>query len=486
MKEVIERLDPQPLWRHFHALSQIPRCSKQEKKAREYVLGIAGQYGLHWKMDEPGNVVINVPAFAGCEKRPVVVLQSHLDMVCEKNKDTTHDFSTEGLRLTKEGDWIYAEGTTLGADNGIGVAACLAVLESRQLRHGPLELLFTVDEETGLTGAKGLAPDMLQGRLLINMDSEEDGALYIGCAGGRDTVLSLAVESVLAPPNPVVRLCLGGLKGGHSGIEIHQGRANAIRLLARFLWKEVEPLEIRVIRFEGGNKHNAIPRECEAWITVPAARLEALKTAAEQYEKVLKDEYGVTDSGTFLRLELKTGVERETVFSPAFQDRLLNLLFAMPSGVIAMSQAVPELVQTSTNLAIVKMVDSQVQIATSQRSSIPSQLTEIADMVYALGKQAGAHIRQGEGYPGWKPDLNSPLLKTIRAVYGALFGRDPAIRAIHAGLECGLIGSKFPGMDMISFGPTITGAHSPSERVQVSAVSKFWRLLVAVLEKLAI
>ena len=481
MKQVTDGLEPRLLWRHFHALSQIPRCSKQEEQVRAYILEMARQCKREYHVDETGNVVVTVPATKGREKAPVVILQSHLDMVCEKNTDTAHDFAIEGLRLRKDGDWISAEGTTLGADNGVGVAAALAVLESGDIAHGPLELLFTVDEETGLTGAMELEPGLLQGRMMINMDSEEDGALYIGCAGGKDTSLSLDIDWEPPPSGLCASIGLGGLQGGHSGIDIHRGRANAVRQLARFLWSHADALDLRVARMDGGNKHNAIPRECEAMVCLPDENMSPLKKAVSQFALSLKEEYGVIEPGLFFHVEAKSKEMPAHVFTVAFQERLLNLVYGLPNGVVAMSHAVAGLVQTSTNLAIVKTDGSQMQVVTSQRSAIPSQLTDIADTVCALGKQAGAQIHQGGGYPGWQPRLDSPLLKKAQEAFVSLYGHKPEMKTIHAGLECGIIGDKFPGMDMISFGPTIEGAHSPSERVQISAVEKFWDLLLALL-----
>lgn len=484
--KAFEGLEPQNLWHHFRALSRIPRCSRQEERVRDYVLEVAKRAGMSHRADRVGNVVVKAPARPGREDRPRVVLQAHLDMVCEKNKETVHDFSTEGIRLKREGDWILADGTTLGADNGIGVAACLAVLESRSIKRGPIECLFSVDEETGLTGAMGLESDMLEGRMLINTDSEEDGVLYIGCAGGKVTELFLPLETEPVSDGGALRLHLGGLQGGHSGIEINQGRANAIRLLARFLWQETRKNGLRVAWLEGGSKHNAIPRECEALVCLAHDRVRALESAAADFRKALMDEYGHIEPSAFFSIEEEGFIEPKNVFTPAFEKRLLNLLFGMPNGVIAMSRAVPGLVQTSTTLAVVQTQGAQVRIATSQRGSVPSQLTEIADMVCAVGQQAGAEIRQGGGYSGWQPNPKSPLLQTARSVFTSLYGHDPQVKAIHAGLECGIIGDKFAGMDMISFGPTITGAHSPSERVQISTVKRFWDFLVALLENLAV
>lgn len=486
MKEAIEGLEPRLLWEHFYQISQIPRCSKHEEKVREYVIEVAKRNGYEYKMDSVGNVVIKKPATPGLENKPGVVLQGHLDMVCEKNKDTVHDFSKDPIKLKRDGDWITAEGTTLGADNGIGVAAALAVLESKEVKHGPLECLFTIDEETGLTGATEISPDMLEGRYLLNMDSEEDGALYIGCAGGKDCEMNLGISTEDVPSgfSPVL-VKVSGLSGGHSGLNIHEGRGNAIKLLNRFLWKILPQVGGRLASFEGGSKHNAIPREADAVVYLPASRLNDLKQYAADYDAIYKDELSAVDPDVKLSVETDGFEAPDKMFTSELHNRFLNLLYSIPHGVIGMSHAVPGLVETSTNLAIVSIKDDKLNILTSQRSSVNSKLTDIHDMVRSCGYQANAEVHSGGGYPAWKPNPDSPLLKKSVEVYEKLFGKKPEIKAIHAGLECGIIGDKFKGMDMISFGPTIEGAHSPDERVQISTVVKFWKFLLKLLEDLA-
>jgi dipeptidase D len=486
VREIVKGLEPQRLWHHFYEISQIPRCSKHEEKVRDYVLAIANHNGLAYRTDSTGNLVVRADATEGCHTCPAVILQGHLDMVCEKEKGRQHNFEKDPVRLKRQDDWIGAEGTTLGADNGIGVAASLAVLESKDIVHGPIECLFTIDEETGLTGAMDLAEDMLEGRMLINMDTEEDGALYIGCAGGKDTELLVDLETEQLSSDCVpVRLRVGGLQGGHSGIDIHQGRGNAIRLLIRFLWKQARENHLRIASINGGSKHNAIPRDCDAVACLPQERLKALERAANHYAAIISDEYSLTDPEVSLAIDKKGFEKPVTVFTSAFQKRLLNLLYTVPNGVMSMSQMVPDLVQTSNNLAIVETGASQLCVVTSQRSSMSSELEDISDTVCAIGDQAGARIRRGKGYPAWKPTLDSPLLNVATSVYKSLFDNAPEVKAVHAGLECGIIGDRFPGMDMISFGPTILGAHSPTERVQISTVEKFWDFLVALLRKLA-
>ena len=431
-------------------------------------------------------MVVQKPASPGLEKKPGIVFQGHLDMVCEKNKDTQHNFAKDPIRLKREGDWIKAAGTTLGSDNGIGVAAALAVMDDKKLKHGPLEFLFTIDEETGLTGAMEISDDMLEGRMLMNLDSEEDGAVYIGCAGGKDAELFLKLDTEKIPSGfkPVL-VKVTGLSGGHSGLNIHEGRGNAVKLLNRFLWKASPQVSGRLASIEGGNKHNAIPREAEALLLMPGDKIGQLKKMATEYHDKYRDEYKLTDPKVALSVE-ETGFEApREMLSSNLHNRLLNLLFSLPHGVMAMSHAIPGLVETSTNLAVVGRKNNQIAILTSQRSSVGSELTEIHDMVLACGYQAGAEVRSGGGYPAWKPNPESPLLALAKKVHKNLFKKEPEVKAIHAGLECGIIGDKFPGMDMISFGPTIMGAHSPDERVQISTVDKFWKFVESLVKEVA-
>jgi len=483
MESPIHGLEPQLVWKHFYEISRIPRCSGSEQGARDYILDIAQRNDLERKVDGAGNVVIKKQAAPGYEQQPMVVLQGHLDMVCEKQKASRHDFSKDPIAVTREDDWITAEGTTLGADNGIGVAAALAVLEDTNLKHGPVEALFTVAEEVGLTGAKQMEPDMLEGRILMNLDSEEDGVLCIGCAGGRDTELQLELETEVLPPDySAVQVHVGGLRGGHSGVNIHEGSGNAVKLLARFLWKQAPQLGLRLASINGGGKLNAIPRDCEALICVPSQNHSRLKEAAQVYDRDYRSEYAATDPGVFLSIEETGSSELDRVLTAGLQNRLLNLLYSLPHGVVSMSKDMPGLVETSTNLAAVDAGNARITIPTSQRSSSPTRLTDISDMVYAMGQQAGAEMQQSGDYPPWSPNLDSPTLHAAESIYHDLFGHDPQAKVIHAGLECAIIGNTFPGMDMISFGPTITGAHSPDERMQISTVRKFWEFLVAMLE----
>jgi dipeptidase D len=486
VKEAIKGLEPHSLWEHFYEIAQIPRCSKSEEKIREYIIKVAKRNGLKYKLDAIGNVVVKKPGSKGLVKKPGMVFQGHLDMVCEKNKDTQHDFSKDPIRLKREGDWIKADGTTLGSDNGIGVAAALALMEDKKLTHGPLEFLFTIDEETGLTGAMQISKDMLDGRMLLNLDSEEDGAVYIGCAGGKDAEIFLKIDSEKIPQGfKAVQVRLGGLLGGHSGLNIHEGRGNAIKLLNRFLWRALPQVSGRLASIEGGNKHNAIPREAEAVVFLPADKIAELKKMAKEYDAIYKDEYKLVDPKVELAIAESGFTAPAKMFSSQLHNRLLNLLHTIPHGVIAMSHAIPGLVETSTNLAVITRKNEQLAILTSQRSSVGSELQEIHDMVLACGYQAGAEARSGGGYPAWNPNPESPLLRRAKKVHKKLFKKEPEVKAIHAGLECGIIGDKFLGMDMLSFGPTIMGAHSPDERVQISTVEKFWKFVQAMVKDVA-
>jgi len=481
-RAAIEGIQPALLWEHFYQISQIPRPSKDEERIRNYIISVAEKNGFEYKLDAVKNVVVYKPATPGLEDTPTVILQSHLDMVCEKNKDTVHNFDTDPIRLLRQGDWITADGTTLGADNGIGVAAALAVMDSNDVAHGPMEFLFTIDEETGLTGAIELGEDMLEGRVLLNMDSEEDGAMYIGCAGGKDTVMSLPLETESVPAGYTARkIRLGGLQGGHSGLQINAGLGNGLKLLNRFLSDASEAFGIRIANVDGGSMRNAIPRECDAVIYVPLENVDGLSKSAAEYNKIFQNELKLTDGDVFLKVEDAVNAPTQ-VLTKDLQHRLLNLLYSVPHGVLAMSQAVEGLVETSTNLAVIKTHDDHILIHTSQRGSVASGLEDAVNMVRSAGTLANANIKHSNGYPGWQPNPDSELLHLAKGVHEQRFGKEPEIMAIHAGLECGIIGAKFPGMDMVSFGPTITGAHSPDEQVEIPTVERFWDFLVGIIE----
>jgi dipeptidase D len=481
MKSAIDGLRPEPLWRYFAELSAIPRGSKHEEKATAYVAGVARRLGLEAVTDACGNVVVRKKAAKGRENAAAIVVQSHLDMVCEKNAGTVHNFDRDPLVLRRQGNCITATGTTLGADNGIGVAAGLALMEDAAVRHGPLELLFTVDEETGLTGANNLRSDFLQSRILINLDSEEEGVLCVGCAGGMDSRGEVPVAfEPLPPKHRLFRLKAAGLRGGHSGLDIHRGRGNAIKLLGRALQALVS-CGVRLASIEGGNKRNAIPREAAATIALPEKSFDDAFAGMSALAGIFKAEFAATDPGVELTLEkLRSG--KGPVMKRASAKAILNLLSVLPHGVIRMHAAIPGLVQTSTNLARVATTKKSVVVETSQRSSVESEKAEIVATVCAAFDLVGAGVSHGDGYSGWQPNLVSPILKTAQAVYRAKYGKDPDVKAIHAGLECGIIGDKFPGMDMLSLGPTLEFVHSPAERVPVDSVERVWDFLVAILE----
>ncbi len=481
MKEVIEALQPSLVWKHFYALNQIPRCSKHEERIIEFVINFAKELGLPWKKDEVGNVLISKPATKGMEKRPTLVIQGHLDMVCEKNNDTVHDFDKDPIKMLVEDGWVTADGTTLGADNGIAVAIAMAVMESTDLVHPPMEFLFTIDEETGLTGANALKSDFLEGRILLNIDSEEEGALYIGCAGGLDTEMRKDIKWERSKSDfETYELKIGGLRGGHSGLNIHEGLGNAIVLLARLISGLSCKVQVKLAGINAGSKHNAIPREAMAQIQLlPDQKAEAEDIIAS-FEATFKDELKFTDKDVFISLEKISMAHK--VFSDEFTSQLIRMLYAMPHGVIAMSHAIEGLVQTSTNLAIVKTGEKEVEVLTSQRSSVASEVQDIGNKVRAIGELAGFRVEHVGGYPAWEPNPDSKLLAACKKIYSDTYGKEPEVKAIHAGLECGIIGEHYDGMDMISFGPDILGAHSPDEKIRISSVEHIWEYLQEIMK----
>ncbi len=484
MIETFEGLRPLLLWKYFAQVLKTPHCSGNEKPLGDYIISVARGLNLAWKRDKVGNVVVMKPASRGSENSPGVVLQGHLDMVCEKNSDVSHDFSRDPIQAQREGDWIQAKGTTLGSDNGIGLAAALAVMEDKTLVHGPLEFLFTVDEETGLTGANKLGKDFLHGTKLLNLDSEEEGTFTIGCSGGGDSEITFLLERKKKRYKDFYRLKLFGLRGGHSGLDINQGRGNAIRLLARVLYQAQDKFKFEMVRIEGGNKRNAIPRE--AWADFYADR----NTAKKMQVFVRKEFAKIQNEYKAVEKEARHSFERvedtkEDPLTAASQGELTRFLLSLPHGVIAMHPEIAGLVETSTNLAIIRCEKKQAQIITSSRSSIASALEAVRNSIRALAELAGARVVQSLGYPGWEPNLQSELLKKLAEVYKRTFAKEARFVAIHAGLECGIIGEKYPGMEMISFGPTIQHPHSPEERVHVGSVEDFWKFLTASLQEFA-
>jgi dipeptidase D len=476
-------LKPTHLWKRFEDILKIPHCSGNEKAFGEYILAAAKDLGLGAKRDKVGNVLVRKPATPGREKAEGVILQGHLDMVGEKNSDVVHDFAKDPIRASIKGEWVQAEGTTLGADNGIGVAACLAVMEDKGLVHGPLEFLFTVDEETGLTGANKLAKGLLKGTRLLNLDSEEEGSFTIGCAGGADSVITRTLKRKKVATGNLYRLLISGLRGGHSGIDIHQGRGNAIKLLARMLGQAQKEHRFELVQMEGGNKRNAIPREAWALISVPPAAVKALSGSFKKAFEKIRSEYKSVETGVKYSFDKADG--REFALAAESQKNLLNLLAGLPHGVVAMHPEIAGLVETSTNLAIIRCEKKQAQIVCSTRSSIASALQATREVLEAVCAMAGAKIVMQDGYPGWMPNLQSPLLAKLLEVHRKVTGKEAEVKAIHAGLECGIIGKKYPGMDMISFGPTLEHPHSPDERVHIGSVERFWTFVTAVLAALS-
>jgi len=478
-------LEPKILWKHFDKIRSIPHCSGHEAKLAEYLISYAKGRELEVEKDQTGNVVIRVPATPGREKAPIVVLQGHMDMVGEKNSDVVHDFSKDPIQLEFQGEWLKAKGTTLGSDNGIGLAAALSMIEAKDAVHGPLELLFTVDEEVGLTGAGKLKPGFVKGNMMMNLDSEELGAVYIGCSGGGDTTLKLAVNFIDAPAGTkgfVLRVT--GLRGGHSGIDINEQRGNAIKILSRCLWKASRTQPIHLAALKGGNKRNAIPREAEAELKVLETAVDDLSAIIGDEAAKIRDELGGREVNLSVKLE-PSDRSFGRVLDSGSQKKLLDLLIALPHGVAAMSYDIPGLVETSNNLATVSTGGDEIVMGLSTRSSIASALKALRDGIRATAELAGASVEENDPYPGWKPNLESKLLAIVKAVQLREFGKEPQLKAIHAGLECGIIGEKFPGMDMVSIGPWIEHPHSPDERVNIPSVEKFWKLLKAVLAELA-
>jgi len=484
MSSLFEGLKPSLLWKHFEQILKIPHCSGNEKALGDYIISVAKDRNLAWKRDKVGNVVAGKKASSGHENADIVILQGHIDMVGEKNSDVDHDFNKDAIKAEIKGEWIQAIGTTLGSDNGIGLAASLALMEDDSLEHGPLEFLFTVDEETGLTGATKIEPDFLKGKILLNLDSEDEGAFTIGCAGGADSEITLSLDRNKSKGAEPYRLKIFGLRGGHSGIDIDQGRGNAIKLLARMVWQAMKEFQFGLVRMEGGNKRNAIAREAWADLLVDPAQSQGLSSFIEKAFNKIRFEYKAVEKDANSSFE-KADKEKEDPLTPESQKALINLIFTLPHGVIAMHPEMEGLVETSSNLAIINTHKDKAQIICSSRSSVASALEAVRNSIAASGELVGAKVAQPEGYPAWTPNLQSPLLKTLKEVYQKMFQKEPKVGAIHAGLECGIIGEKFPGMDMISFGPTIEHPHSPEERVHTGSVEKFWEFLTGLLADLA-
>mgnify|MGYP006282587271 FL=1 len=482
--EILNNLDPKEVWGYFEQICNVPRPSKKEDKIIKFLMDFAKENQLEAKKDKSGNLLIKKPASSGKENLKTVVLQSHIDMVGEKNKGTEHDFEKDPIKPYIEGDWVKAEGTTLGADDGIGMAAQMAILTSNEIPHGPIECLFTVDEETGLTGAFALESGFFDGKILLNLDSEDEGELFIGCAGGIDTTARLSFDKENLPSDhKAYRLFVTGLNGGHSGDEIDKGLGNSLKIANRFLWNINDKFETQLSKFEGGRARNAIPREADVVFTIQEEDTDQLTEYFNTFREEVKDELKVTEPN--LEIKLEEAEKPEFVIDEDSYFDLTNALYGCPHGVYAWSPEIEGLVETSTNLASIKMEDEErFFITTSQRSSVDSAKHDIASMVESVFRLAGAKVDHSAGYPGWQPNTDSEIMKITRDAYKQLFDTDPEVKAIHAGLECGLFLQKYPYLDMISFGPTIKGAHTPEERISIETTNKFWQLLVEVIRNI--
>lgn len=483
MSNEIRNIKPQVLWEHFYNITQIPHPSGHEDEIQQFVYDFGVKLGLETRKDEVGNVIIRKPATPGMEDRCGVVLQGHLDMVPQKNSDKVHDFAKDPIDAYIDGDWVTANGTTLGADNGIGAAAAMAVLQDATLKHGPVEALFTATEETGMNGAFGLQPGCLEGDILLNLDSEDEGELYVGCAGGVDVNVEFSYDQLIVPEGlTALQLNISGLKGGHSGMDIILGRGNANKLMVRFLRHATRELDVQVASIKGGSLRNAIPREAVATVVLPQEEVAQLKADVAKYAAIYAFELSATEPGLSFVVEdaeMPTSLIEEMVM-----DNALDAIHACPNGVIRMSDAMEGLVETSSNMASVTAENGIITICCLLRSSVDSAKEELVERIESVFTLAGAYVLSEGGYPGWKPNLESPILKTMQNVYEQRWNKVPEIRAIHAGLECGLLGAVYPHWDMISFGPTIRFPHSPDEKVNIEAVAKFWEYLTLTLENI--
>ena len=476
----IKNLAPELVWNIFDQITKVPRPSKKEEKIRQWLVDFAKQHNIEYHLDATGNVLMRKPATPGYEDHQTIVMQGHIDMVCEKNSDVDHDFENDPIETIIDGDWVKANGTTLGADNGVGVALSLACLIDDSFQHGPLEALFTYDEETGMTGANAIEEGFMTGKVLINLDSETEGQIFIGCAGGMDTVGLFHYTPAPAPKDLYyAKVKVSGLLGGHSGGDIHLQHANANKILARFLTTQPDAV---LAAIHGGNLRNAIAREAEAVIGIPYSSKDNVVAELNQFAAIIEGEVGDIEKG--MKLTIETVDTPETVIEKEVADRLIKALIVCPHGVQGMSRSMPGLVETSTNMASVKMIEPGViKVETSQRSSVESEKRAIAQAVATTFSLAGAEVKQGSGYPGWKPNTNSPIMKVCADTYRDLYGKEPEILAIHAGLETGLFLTKYPYLDMVSIGPTMEGVHSPDERLYIPSVGTFYAYLKEVLSR---
>ncbi len=478
-------LEPKGLWKNFYSLTQIPRPSKKEEKVIAFTREFGEKLGLETIVDEVGNVIIRKPATPGFEDRQGIVLQSHLDMVPQKNSGTDHDFETDPIQTYIEDGWVKAKGTTLGSDNGIGAAAAMTVLEATDLEHGPIEALFTIDEETGMTGAEELKPGLLKGDILLNMDSEDEGELYVGCAGGIDSTGTFTVTNEAVPTAvEAFKISVTGLKGGHSGLDINLGRGNANKIMNALLCVAAKKYQLRLATIEGGSLRNAIPRESFATVVVPAENASAFAQYVDEFNAEVRASFAEADGG--LRVVAEACALPVSVIDAASQAGLFEAVAKCPNGVIAMSKDMEGVVETSNNLAIVKLDGDKITLAALQRSSVDADKEVLAGQIREVFLKAGAEARSHGAYPGWKPNVNSPILKTMKEVYNNKFGKVPEVKVIHAGLECGILGASYPNWDMISFGPTIRHPHSPDEKVNIATVDLFWQYLVETLKNVPV
>lgn len=477
-------MQPKAIFDFFRQINNVPRPSKKEEKMRQYLKGVAEQYNLDYKTDKIGNVLISAPASKGYETSEGIVIQGHMDMVCEEIKGLGFDFDNQPIETCVDGEWLKAKGTTLGADDGIGVAMALALVTNPDIQHGPIQCLFTMDEESGMTGAFALEPGFMKGKYLINLDSEDEGELFIGCAGGENTTATFHYNTKpLEPGYVVVKLEIDKLKGGHSGDEINKKRANAIKLMARFLYLESKKIDLKLIKFDGGNKHNAIPRYAEAVVAVPINQKENIRVDFNVFAANVEDEFYVQETDMVFTLQTDQ-IDSPQIIEESVANKFILALQAVHNGILEMNQSIEGLVETSSNLASVKQVDNTFQVVVSQRSATDSALDNVRNTVAALFELAGADILFSDRYPGWKPDNTTKLLKVAVQAYSERFGKQPVVRAIHAGLECGLFATKYPDMEMISFGPTLKDVHTPNERLLIPTVDMAWKLLLDIVDKL--
>jgi len=484
MGEAIRQLEPKALWNHFADLNAVPRPSKKEERVIQFAKSFGELLNLPTQVDAVGNVIIKKPASIGMENRQTVVLQSHLDMVHQKNADTVFDFDKQGIEMYIDGDWVKAKGTTLGADNGIGVAAIMALLASTDIAHPPIEALFTIDEETGMTGAKGLVGGLLNGTILLNLDTEDDDELTIGCAGGIDVTCTGEYLQEKPKGDLSLKISIKGLTGGHSGVDIQKGRANANKLMNRLLWELSKDFSIEIATIDGGSLRNALPRESVAEIVLDKKKHNELKEAVTKFEKTIKAEHSFTDAS--LEVKLENTVAVRNVMNADFQYKFLRSMYACPNGIYRMTPEIEGLVQTSNNIAKVLVKEGKLSVQCLTRSSVDTEKTDLANAITSAFELIGASIEFGGNYPGWEPKPDAPIIKIMSELYEELFKGKAHVNAVHAGLECGIIGTNYPDMQMISFGPNIYGAHSPDERAQISSVQKFWIYLLATLKKIPV